>query len=329
MRDRTKLVLISSLMALVACGGSDEGPYPLDPPSEPSAPAPAPAPDTVPPPYPVPGGGIGKAAPSPSPGPNQAPVANAGPDQKGADGEAFQLDGSASTDPDGDPKTYAWSFVSKPTGSVATLDDATAEKPTFTADVIGDYKLQLEVRDDKGLISTDDVTVSVTGPALAVVSTGFVDANGIIQNAFVGASGGEDQSPPLTISNVPTGTTLFAIVMDDEIAPCGKGLGACRHWAVLNIPKGKTSIVIDEDWSTYAGVALGEPYGTPYNLKTGYAGPNPPNQHTYNLTVYALGAGAPVKAANPVPQITRASFEAEYKNYILAKATLTGKYPAN
>ena len=40
------------------------------------------------------------------------------------------LDGSGSSDPDGDPLSYAWTQVSGPT---VALSDATAAQPTFTA----------------------------------------------------------------------------------------------------------------------------------------------------------------------------------------------------
>lgn len=55
---------------------------------------------------------------------NQLPVANAGNNQTGEQSYEIQLDGSASSDLDGDPLKYNWSFVSKPAGSTATFSNA-------------------------------------------------------------------------------------------------------------------------------------------------------------------------------------------------------------
>jgi len=94
---------------------------------------------------------------------NSMPVADAGPPQEiSKKGDTIQLDGSQSFDPDGDPITYAWSITSKPQDSSAVLDDPTAAKPTFVADSLGTYVIELIVTDDKG---------SASFPAEVVVSS--------------------------------------------------------------------------------------------------------------------------------------------------------------
>ncbi|TNE44037.1 MAG: hypothetical protein EP343_30245 [Deltaproteobacteria bacterium] len=90
---------------------------------------------------------------------NEQPSANAGPDQVTGVGETVNLDGSNSTDPEGDPLTYEWKFKTKPDGSAADLSDPKADKPTFSPDKPGKYIVELVVND--GLESSDPDTVSI------------------------------------------------------------------------------------------------------------------------------------------------------------------------
>ena len=75
-------------------------------------------------------------------------------------GSTVYLDGSKSSDVDGDPLTYRWSFTNKPTGSVAALSDQTIKKPTFAVDLPGTYVVQLIVND--GLLDSAPATVTVS-----------------------------------------------------------------------------------------------------------------------------------------------------------------------
>ena len=119
-------------------------------------------------------------------GGNVAPIAEAGPNQTVSLGETVSLDGSTSTDADGDPLTYLWAFTSLPSGSTATLSDPTAVNPTFVADLAGTYVLQLVVNDGTIDSAPDTVTIATTnsqpvaeaGPDQSVQVTDLVQLDG-------------------------------------------------------------------------------------------------------------------------------------------------------
>jgi subtilase family serine protease len=99
-----------------------------------------------------------------TPLPNEAPVANAGPDRLGFVGQSVTMDGSASSDPDGDPLTFAWSFASVPAGSQLTdtaLIGATTAAPSFMPDADGTYVLSLVVHDGLEASQVDTAAVYV------------------------------------------------------------------------------------------------------------------------------------------------------------------------
>jgi fibro-slime domain-containing protein len=101
---------------------------------------------------------------------NVRPVAEAGNVQTVVLGETVKLDGSGSYDPDGDAITYSWSFMSKPSGSTAVLQDTLAQRPTFTADKVGSFVVQLIVSDGS-LSASDTVTINVEQPVCSIDSS--------------------------------------------------------------------------------------------------------------------------------------------------------------
>jgi large repetitive protein len=94
---------------------------------------------------------------------NQAPTAAAGPAQSvPSDASKVTLDGSASSDPDGDPLTYTWKQTA---GPGVSLVQSGGPKASFTPGGSGKYTFQLVVNDGvaDSAASSVDVTVSSSG----------------------------------------------------------------------------------------------------------------------------------------------------------------------
>lgn len=124
--------------------------------------------------------------------PNTPPIANAGPDQAVAVGALVQLDGSLSIDPDGDPLTFSWRFTARPTDSTATLSDPTLVNPTFTADVAGEYTLELTVRDGRGGIATDPIKITASPNRCPTADAGLDQTVGVGTEVQLDGSGSSD-----------------------------------------------------------------------------------------------------------------------------------------
>jgi hypothetical protein len=90
---------------------------------------------------------------------NRLPLADAGVNVVVPLSQAVQLNGSNSSDIDGDPLSYAWSFSERPPTSAADFIDALIETPTFTPDIAGNYILELVVNDGTADSLSDQVEV--------------------------------------------------------------------------------------------------------------------------------------------------------------------------
>jgi len=129
---------------------------------------------------------------------NTKPVADAGSDQTILEDTEVQLDGSAST---GNPLTYQWVITNKPNGSSATLSDSTLVNPTFLADTIGTYTIQLIVNNgtEDSLLDIVTINVSVVHPHELSVCDQWSVSN----------SGGQAGTYDLwDISQIPTGASF-------------------------------------------------------------------------------------------------------------------------
>ena len=121
---------------------------------------------------------------------------------------------------------------------------------------------------------------------------------------------GPNTSPPLQISDVPTGAKSVVLIVDDPDAPSG----LFTHWAVWNISPQTTTI---GEGSTPKGVQGTNDFG-----KSGYGGPCPPSgTHRYYFKVFALDRelDLPVGAK-------RSHLDSAIKGHVIAQGELMGRY---
>ncbi len=123
---------------------------------------------------------------------NEAPTADAGPDQNAGEGILLVLDGTNSNDPDDGIASYLWAQTA---GEPVTLSDPTASRPSFTTPIPGQsgaasLTFRLTVADAGGLQSSDTTVVNVTsaineppaavaGPDQTVTEGDTVTLNGL------------------------------------------------------------------------------------------------------------------------------------------------------
>jgi PKD repeat protein len=93
---------------------------------------------------------------------NNPPEANAGANQTVVEGGTITLDGSESSDPDGDTISYQWTQIG---GILSTLSDPKAAKPTLVTPVVSPGEMiltfELVVKDDEGLQDNAQVNITV------------------------------------------------------------------------------------------------------------------------------------------------------------------------
>ncbi|MEE2003417.1 PKD domain-containing protein [Alkalimonas sp. MEB108] len=119
---------------------------------------------------------------------NLPPVANAGPNQSVATGAQVELDGRQSSDPEGQPLSYSWIMVSRPNGSMAELSATDTATTQFTADVAGEFVIELTVNDGELDSEPVQVLVEATTANVPPVANAGSDQT-VIVNSVVQLSG--------------------------------------------------------------------------------------------------------------------------------------------
>ena len=123
---------------------------------------------------------------------NAAPLANAGPDQGVNENSPVNLNGNASSDPDGTVASYQWTQVG---GPAVILNGATSATPSFTAPTVltanspQALTFSLVVRDNEGQVSAaDSVVVTVSAVNAAPTANAGPD-QGVSENSPVNLNG--------------------------------------------------------------------------------------------------------------------------------------------
>lgn len=174
------------------------------------------------------------------------PVASAGPAQTVIIGNVVTLDGTGSTDADGDPITYTWTLGARPAGSAASLAGATSSRPTLVPDVAGSYGVSLVVSDGKLASVAAGVTVTANNPPAVFTqsATSLAPSTQLTLSTTVSAVLGNGGGVPLTL-----GTPAFSGVAAGDYAFAASN--SCTAGRVIP-PGGSCTLVIG-----FAPTALG------------------------------------------------------------------------
>lgn len=117
---------------------------------------------------------------------NSKPEADAGEDQNVSVGDTVVLDGSSSSDADGDSLTYSWTMLSAPDASTAVLSDSGIVNPSIVPNAPGEYLVQLIVHD--GTEESDVSEVKITSTNIGRVNFGCTD-NYIVRGTLTDEKG--------------------------------------------------------------------------------------------------------------------------------------------
>ena len=144
-------------------------------------------------------------------------------------------------------------------------------------------------------------------PSLKITSDAF-SANGNIPKKYT--CEGEQVSPPLSISGIPSATKSLALIVHDPDAPLKGGF---THWVVWNI---------DPSMHKISEGFKGATQGLNGAKEAGYIGMCPPSGiHHYHFIIYALDTKLELRN-----QSGKAELEKSMNGHILAQGEMVGLY---
>jgi Raf kinase inhibitor-like YbhB/YbcL family protein len=162
------------------------------------------------------------------------------------------------------------------------------------------------------LLAEKSEATSGAKTGLTLSSTAFANGNKIPAKY---SCDGDDTSPPLSWSGIPSGTKSLALIVDDPDAPQKTWV----HWVLYNLPPDSAGIK--------QGASLRDlPPGTREGLndwhRAGYGGPCPPaGRHRYVHKLYALDTMLP-----DLGKADKAKLEKAMQGHVIDKTELVGTY---
>lgn len=123
----------------------------------------------------------------------------------------------------GQTRSFAWSFVSRPAGSAALLNDVAVARPSFVPDAAGEYVLRLVVTDSTGRSSVaahGTVVVTACGGARPVARPETSSENPNVGQVVLLTAGATDV---------------------DNSAGCSRGQTFSYAWAIDSLPAGSAA----------------------------------------------------------------------------------------
>jgi hypothetical protein len=275
---------------------------------------------------------------------NDAPVADAGPNQLNVAAGAMQLDGSGSFDPDGDPITYQWTQIQ---GPAVTLSGAGSARASFTAEAGTTYAFRLTVRDDAGGEGLANTTITTAAVAPVRILRFLATPTNInsgdsstlvwsVENASsISITGVGNVSKDGTSSVTPTQTTTYTLTAQGQggtvtatatvtvAAVVPQQVRILRFYAnPTNINSGDAATLI---WSVENATSV-QISGIGTVSKDGSSSVTPTQTTTYTLT--AQGPGGPVTANATVTVASNAPQQVRILRFYANPTNVNGGDPS-
>ncbi len=207
----------------------------------------------------------------------------------------------------------------KPTSTNPTAPDTSNE--AFSTAAVTKIHQTLQPIEPTGAVASSQAstlssppTVQVTEQTMIISSPSFKDGQPIpVKFSCLG----ENVSPALAWSGLPSGTKSLALITEDPDAPSG----TFTHWVIYNMPATLTGLP-EKVTPTPVVNGIGTQGNTSFN-RTGYGGPCPPagKPHRYFFKLFALDLDPQLPAG-----LTSAALQRSMQGHILAQAQWMGTF---